>query len=442
MAIVFAVFGLETSRYATDSSAFSSLPQALQTAMRHMMIHFVSPLRVFTSTTTAAGEPFYYGGTTYHIFDGAIDTNDIPTLENYWGSDFIKLFTINSDGSPGFTNSSGYVFKFNSLNDGILARYWHRPAGWSDPDTASWSPYVDLQKHHGVVITPDPQGTYSSRFNSFASLTGKTPTIASFFAHAYSNGVLQNWATTYTQYLNNINAVGALPLVKMTTKDWNLTTEAWFSAADILAGTHDSWFSSMASACINFGKPIIMSINHEMNGDWYPYSGPTFTTATGYATDWTVTNYVQCYQYIVDYMRSAGASNVEFSWGPTTKGRASPGIKNYWPGGDYVSWITPSMYNDSTMNDFTTLTRIYGRHPFLISEWATEDGREVWYSGTYPGDAEWVSLMMDNLLSTRVLKGQCYYHWDANSYLDRVAGQSDNYSAGVADSSVVAGPWQ
>ncbi len=57
--------------------------------------------------------------------------------------------------------------------------------------------------------------------------------------------------------------------------------------ADVASGQYDSWLTSQATAMKNFGHPMFLLFDEEMNGTWYPYSpGQEGNTPADFVAMW------------------------------------------------------------------------------------------------------------------------------------------------------------
>jgi mannan endo-1,4-beta-mannosidase len=70
-----------------------------------------------------------------------------------------------------------------------------------------------------------------------------------------------------TGFATSVAEHGAIPLVQMN------PTNA--SVAAIASGQYDAYLSSYAKAVRAYGKPVILSFGHEMNGTWYSWATRT-----------------------------------------------------------------------------------------------------------------------------------------------------------------------
>ncbi len=129
----------------------------------------------------------------------------------------------------------------------------------------------------------------------------------------------------------------------VTWEPWALTGEASqpdYSPAAILEGRHDDYLRSWATGfAARDDGPWYLRPMHEMNGNWYPWSGgvPNGDPAT-YQAAWI---------HIHDLFERAGVSNVEWVWCPLVDD-ISGEFEDYYPGPEYVDVLCLDGYNWGT----------------------------------------------------------------------------------------------
>lgn len=298
--------------------------------------------------------------------------------------------------------------------------------------------------YHGVCINPE-SSNFEENLANYTNLVGRRPAVVTFFAHVWNRGKFQDWKY-FGKLLQKVDAAGAIPFVKATTADWDQKSGLSWTADNILAGKYDTYFIEAATAAKEFGKPMLLSWNHEMNGDWYPWS-EAFARKYPNKSDWTAEKYVKVWQHIVKIYRKQGASNVAFAWAPDVEGRklgsyeAIESWKAYWPGGSYVDWITPSLYNNINPIQLDSIANANKEKPIYISEWGTCVNRRKWYRFIYPGDAEWIKQFFELMLNRYSnVKGMSYFQWEPAYYLQRDAGQTETYRHFIQNNRFVNGP--
>jgi mannan endo-1,4-beta-mannosidase len=118
--------------------------------------------------------------------------------------------------------------------------------------------------------------------------------------------------------LNQVASTGATPLIQ-----WNPRGS---SVARIAAGGYRSYLRHYAASAKRFGRQVVLSFGHEMNGTWNPWGAGHVSPST-FVTAWRRIHYVFAH---------AGVHNVTWSWDPSHVG-ALP--RPWWPGTRYVDEI-------------------------------------------------------------------------------------------------------
>jgi hypothetical protein len=146
---------------------------------------------------------------------------------------------------------------------------------------------------------------------------------------------------------------------------------------EIIAGLHDDEIRTRATGARDLGAEIFMRWGHEMNGDWYPWSG-----AHNGGADGGPAKYIAAYRHVHALFAEVGADNVVWVWNPlVTNVPDQPWNhwSHYYPGDEYVDWVGLDAYNWGTSSpccvwqSFPTLiAELYadyaGRKPLMIPE--------------------------------------------------------------------------
>ncbi len=145
----------------------------------------------------------------------------------------------------------------------------------------------------------------------------------------------------------------------------HLTWEPWagaindpkYGAQQIIDGKFDPMLHRWAAGIKTWGKPIMIRLGHEMNGNWYPWGGANNGggTLTGFGDPTKPDGperYIGLYRHVVDLFRADGVTNVTWIWCPDVNGIGDQGgwnkAENYYPGDDVVDWIGLDGYNWGT----------------------------------------------------------------------------------------------
>jgi hypothetical protein len=178
----------------------------------------------------------------------------------------------------------------------------------------------------------------------------------------------------------------------------------------IVDGKHDRYLQDFARDAKAFGRPLFLRWGHEMNGDWYQWSGSKnngakLDTFGDPAKPDGPELFVAAYRHIHDVFQQEGASNVLWVWCPNvvmtgTLRAAWNDIANYYPGEKYVDWLCVDGYNWGTSQDWSSwqtfdevfrptydqLHAIDPRKPIMIGETAsTETGgdKAAWITDAF-----------------------------------------------------------
>lgn len=190
-----------------------------------------------------------------------------------------------------------------------------------------------------------------------------------------------------------------------------VTWEPWQATLDqIIVGNLDSYLISRANACKALGVPVLLRPMHEMNGDWYPWSG-----SSNGANLAAPRRYIRAWRHIRNLFVAAGAGNVSFVWCsnhnsvPDTAWNAAP---RYYPGPGFVDYIGVDGYNfgnpDITPAQiFADFYQTFSGHgkPMLICETSCADAAPV--------DKEtWIAQLDTWLASAPQVDGVVWFNED------------------------------
>jgi hypothetical protein len=222
--------------------------------------------------------------------------------------------------------------------------------------------------YHGVSV----QETWTdaglrSQIQEYQKLAGKRLAVVTWFASLYEKGSMTAWRQNYIATLARVKRMGAVSLVKFSVQDYVYDrTKKMAGVKQISQGVYDAYFEEFADTIKDFKDPVFISVNHEMNGTWYPYS-EGYPGSTAKAED-----FVAMWQRIVDIFRKRGANNAAFVWSPNVPDVGPVPYSKYYPGDAYVDWVGVSFYSGNPVSNLDPIYRTYAsRKPIFITEWAT-----------------------------------------------------------------------
>jgi beta-mannanase len=165
----------------------------------------------------------------------------------------------------------------------------------------------------------------------------------------------------------------------------------------ILEGEYDKYIRQFARDAAEFKRPLLLRWGHEMNGDWYAWSGKR---NGGPATDQFGDSqkadgperFVAAYRYLHKLFDEEKATNVLWVWCPNVAmtgplGEPWNAIANYYPGDEYVDWLCMDGYNWGTSQNWShwqTFDSVYqptyrqlqalnASKPMMIGEFASSE---------------------------------------------------------------------
>jgi mannan endo-1,4-beta-mannosidase len=198
---------------------------------------------------------------------------------------------------------------------------------------------------------------------------GVPGSLAGVAAFTRTTGVRPDVVTYYSGWMEPFQARfaamvaerGAVPLVQI--------DPTGIRMAAIASGRYDGYLASFAGAVRAYGRPVIVSFGHEMNGDWYSWGYRHASPAA----------FVAAWRHIVRVFRAAEARNVTWLWAVNVvhMPRGVPSPARWWPGRSFVTWVGIDGYYLKRSLSFASLfgptvaaVRALTDDPILIAETA------------------------------------------------------------------------
>lgn len=142
----------------------------------------------------------------------------------------------------------------------------------------------------------------------------------------------------------------------------------------IADGKMDDHIRHFAGAAASFGKPFFLRFAHEMNGDWYPWSGEQSGRDPQL--------FIRAWQHVWNIFDEEGAANAIWVWAPnyvSDPAESWNAMQHYYPGEEYVDWVGVDFYGLKWTNEYPedmldeTYILYAHSHPIMIAETAASD---------------------------------------------------------------------
>ena len=200
----------------------------------------------------------------------------------------------------------------------------------------------------------------SAIFNSLSTTVGKAPSSLEWYSY---------WDTPYdSTKVKQSWSHGALPMITWMSEATYSTspTAASYTLANIVAGHFDSYLLQYAGSVVGTGLPVVIRLDQEMNGNWFPWSAGF--SANKAAVSGQANLYVQAWQHVWDIFNSVGANNdVIWLWTPNRVDNITPHLTaggsafetnpaEDYPGDQFVDWIGTDAYDYKPTDGWTYQT--------------------------------------------------------------------------------------
>ena len=187
----------------------------------------------------------------------------------------------------------------------------------------------------GAFSPGDPYNGRTDGTNALQNTLGRRVDIVNW----YQNWGGGEWISSVQNHL--VNAVldsGRTPLI--TWEPWDPaagTNQPNFSLSRIAGGEFDAYIRKWATDLRALGRTVNLRPMHEMNGNWYPWSGSVNGNSPAL--------YVQAWRRMHDIFVQNGATNVRWVWSPNNVDVGGKRMEDFYPGAGYVDVLGVDGYN-------------------------------------------------------------------------------------------------
>ena len=222
--------------------------------------------------------------------------------------------------------------------------------------------------------------------------------------------------------LRAIQSKGCVPII--TWEPWDAVTKQGIDTKALLAGRQDAYLASFARRLRAFKGPVFLRFAHEMNGDWYPWSGKKQGPE----------RYIAVWRYTKSFLDKQGVANIRWIFSVNWQDVPSEGNRfvSYYPGGAYVDFIGVDGYNWGNVKSgmswmsfreiFTKRcaeTRRLFHKPILVTEFG---------STSLGGDkAKWIHDALTEMKKIAGLEGFILFNVDKETDWSFHSGRKESY---------------
>jgi hypothetical protein len=241
-----------------------------------------------------------------------------------------------------------------------------------------------------------------------------------------------SWGEFQTTYFNNVRNHGSIPMINWASQKLGAgVNQSDFQLRDIYNGNYDTYIRRWATDAKNWGHPLFLRFDHEMNGWWYPW-GEGKTSSGTIVNGNSAGDYVKAWRHVHDIFVSVGAKNVTWVWAPNMVGNSSnyASLSALYPGGSYVDWTALDVYNKYNTwaglnplmtgsngltwvkNSYNLVLSVAPAKPMMLSEFASVEAGD---GGTKK--AAWIKDALTTQIPTNFpkIKAIVYMNWDINA---------------------------
>jgi len=173
----------------------------------------------------------------------------------------------------------------------------------------------------GAYVPNGPED--GNALDAYAAMVGQKPDIVM----KYSNPT--DPLLTPAE-ISNLESRGETPMVT-----WQLYKSSWsgptIPLSSIAAGNYDTYLRRAADLAKSLPFDVMIRFGHEMNGNWYGWSGQPAA-------------YVAAWRHVVSVFRGERADNVKWVWSPNVDNGDYP-FTRYFPGDSWVDYLALDGYN-------------------------------------------------------------------------------------------------
>ena len=248
------------------------------------------------------------------------------------------------------------------------------------------------------------QGWEMDRVRALEAWQGKRHAVVNLFTNWDAATRVRN--NLFAQQLPNVWANGNVPMI--TWEPFTGKSTPTDIERRVAAGQYDTYLADWAARLARFldgsdarpgtadDRRAYLRLAHEMNGDWYPWSG---------APD----DFVRMWRHVHAAFDALGLgpSRLQWVWAVNHEDVGGIAAEEYWPGDGFVDWVAVDGYNWGAGQAWSSwrspaevldpmvqrLRRIAPARPLAVTETAATSATAA--GSSVPAKSEWVAALFD-----------------------------------------------
>ncbi len=194
----------------------------------------------------------------------------------------------------------------------------------------------------------------------------------------------------------------------VTWEPWHAMGKKGINYDELLSGKWDKYIKNFASKLKGINKPVFLRFAHEMNGNWYPWSGAHLGKD----------KYKALYRHVKDVFDEINTTNVK--WVFSINWEDVPKENNYilhYPGDEYVDYVGIDGYNWGNTKSWSRWMSFKEIFETRYDEVVNNVEKPVWiseFSSTSSGGDKtiWIKEAMNDIKYMEKIKGFVLFNVD------------------------------
>lgn len=202
-----------------------------------------------------------------------------------------------------------------------------------------------------------------SAMTSYSAMVGGKPAIVMWY-EKWADDTHEEVTDFPTADVDRVVAFGANPMItweacELTAQHrvCQLSGNTVYSDKNIAAGMFDAYVTAWAQGAKAWGKPFFLRLDHEENGNWYPWG-----TYPGNDNQNTPADYIAAWRHVHQIFDSVGVTNATWVWAPNVVTPYATDFASDYPGDAWVDWVALDGYNwgnDSKGDTWTSFKDVF-----------------------------------------------------------------------------------